>query len=77
MKEEETLRFYSGDVVVLKRMNSPEMLITNKVFLEEDGKKSISFQCGWFNNSNQWLTTIFDARDLLKIKSNKDGHSEI
>jgi len=70
--EEENLRFYPGDVVNLKRMLSPSMLILEKVVVEKEEKKSISFRCAWFTDANALATFVFDARDLLKLKSNKD-----
>jgi uncharacterized protein YodC (DUF2158 family) len=66
--EEDKIYFHPGDVVVLRQIESPKMLVLRKelaLFKNNSGLKGI--RCRWFTTSGLLQEAVFSTKDLKLV----------
>lgn len=66
---EEKNFFYPGDIVILKHLDSPEMLVVGrevrKFFKDNDKSRFKGIKCIWFSKDHKLQEGVFNTKDLL------------
>lgn len=62
----EKIFFNEGDLVVLKGLPSPTMMVKriNRVNIKEVGNKLLGIKVCWFTTTNEYQEAIFSSKDL-------------
>ncbi len=70
-------KFNKGDVVVVTKIDSPEMIVLDVLFEEgktgkdvysKNGNKILlGILCGWFTTTGQWNEHLFNSKELEKV----------